>query len=108
MYTILYSQKHWWSLYLVVIIFGGHYIWWYRQKLPFYKVGRLKFNSTQLFDAILSKCNVFDRFTFGCAKIRRQTAKFNSILTLLGHSNNTKSYAVCSRLKGQRTLYKML
>ena len=51
--------------------FGSHYIWWYRQKLPFKKVDGLKFDSTQFFDAILNK---FDGFNFDCS-----TANFTTI-----------------------------
>ena len=51
--VIIFGGRYiWWSLYLVVIIFGGHYIWWYGQKFPLQKIYRLKFHSTQLFHAI--------------------------------------------------------
>ena len=42
----------------MVIIFGGHYIWQYRQKLPFKKL-TLKFNGMLLFDAIVNIQEMF-------------------------------------------------
>ena len=49
---------------LAVIIFRGT-----QQKLPLWKVDRLKFEGTQLFDAILNNTSELIGFNFSSAKI---------------------------------------